>query len=117
MIAKRDFREIVAMEKLFNHFDVYDITKAETGMVAYEKALEQRFDIVILDVNMPIMGGIEAGKKIYKHYCKREERKCESSYSSCTVSNNKVFMIYAVTPNPTRMIEKDARKANFFDTL
>ena len=61
LIASRDYNLIQVIEKHFNSFDVYDIHKAETGVIAYEKALAQRFDIVLLDVFMPILGGIEAG--------------------------------------------------------
>ncbi len=41
-----------------------DITVAENGLEAYEIFLENDFDIVITDINMPKMNGLELCKKI-----------------------------------------------------
>ena len=117
-MASRDYNLLLNVERHFNSFDVYDIHKAETGLVAFEKALAQRFDIILLDVYMPILGGIEAGQKIHDHYSKSsiEERKAaESNYSSS--SSNKVFLIYAMAPKLDSSLKKKARKANFHDCL
>ena len=42
--------------------------KADNGLVAYEKSLQQKFDMIIMDIQMPVMNGLEAGKKIMEHY-------------------------------------------------
>jgi YesN/AraC family two-component response regulator len=44
------------------------VVKADNGLVAYEKSLSQKFDFIIMDINMPVMDGVEAGKKILEHY-------------------------------------------------
>jgi CheY-like chemotaxis protein len=37
----------------------YDVTTAENGLVALERAKEQRFDLVLTDLRMPGLGGVE----------------------------------------------------------
>ncbi len=38
--------------------------RAENGLAAVEKSREATFDIILLDLDMPIMSGYEACKKI-----------------------------------------------------
>ena len=42
----------------------YEVTMARNGSQAYEKILHHEYDLVILDVKMPKMGGVEAVKAI-----------------------------------------------------
>lgn len=42
----------------------YDVTAVENGKQAVEKASENSYDIIILDIMMPVMDGITALKKI-----------------------------------------------------
>ncbi|PID30362.1 MAG: hypothetical protein CR982_01190 [Candidatus Cloacimonadota bacterium] len=46
---------------LFELFDDigYFVTKAEDGIDALEKLGEKKFDLMITDINMPNMGGVE----------------------------------------------------------
>lgn len=37
----------------------YDVTMAENGLVALERAKSRRFDLVLTDLRMPLMGGVE----------------------------------------------------------
>jgi two-component system, sensor histidine kinase and response regulator len=37
---------------------------AENGQIAVEKVMEKTYDLVLMDVKMPVMNGIEATKKI-----------------------------------------------------
>lgn len=46
------------------HFN--EIFKAENGKQGFELFLEHRPDIVITDINMPVMNGIEMSKQILK---------------------------------------------------
>jgi len=43
------------------------VGEAENGRVAVEKALELKPDVVIMDIAMPFLNGIEAAKRIKKH--------------------------------------------------
>ena len=42
----------------------YDVTYAEDGKIAYQKATGKRFDIVITDLYMPELTGIELTRKL-----------------------------------------------------
>jgi DNA-binding NtrC family response regulator len=42
----------------------YEIQKAENGKIAYEKMIEEHFDLVITDIEMPVMKGTELLEKI-----------------------------------------------------
>jgi len=40
------------------------IDTVENGLEAYNSAIQNSYDFIIMDINMPIMGGVEALKKI-----------------------------------------------------
>ena len=42
------------------------ITEADNGMAALNMAIEENYDILLIDITMPIMDGIEATKYIIK---------------------------------------------------
>ena len=41
-----------------------EVSEAATGKEAVDKARETKPDLLILDINMPVMGGLEAAKEI-----------------------------------------------------
>jgi DNA-binding NtrC family response regulator len=61
-------REIVSSALFENG---YTVTAVNDGALAYEKILINDYDLVILDINMPKMGGVETVKAIRQHdpYC------------------------------------------------
>ncbi|MFH0919283.1 MAG: response regulator [Fibrobacterota bacterium] len=42
----------------------YLVTAVNNGSQAYETLLVNNYDVIILDINMPVMGGVEAVKAI-----------------------------------------------------
>lgn len=42
----------------------YEVIEAENGEIAYEKVLSEKPDIIVSDINMPRLGGIELLKKV-----------------------------------------------------
>jgi DNA-binding NtrC family response regulator len=53
---ERDVRE--GLGRLLS-LEGYDVTTAENGLVALERARCRRFDLVLTDLRMPLMGGVE----------------------------------------------------------
>ncbi|WP_029407428.1 response regulator [Thiomicrorhabdus sp. Milos-T2] len=45
----------------------FDITLAENGLQGYEAIEKQQFDVIVSDVNMPVMTGIELLEKLRAH--------------------------------------------------
>ena len=47
--------------------DGYPVVEAENGGAAYDKAITEKPNIILLDVNMPVMNGFEVLKKLRAH--------------------------------------------------
>ncbi len=62
---EKDFNEMLRMslEEM-----KYDVTSAHSGQECLEKLASTRMDVIILDIKMPGMDGIETLKEITSHY-------------------------------------------------
>ena len=52
-------------KKMLTNWNAH-VTVADNGLKAVEKAMTEEFDIILMDVQMPIMDGITATKEIRK---------------------------------------------------
>jgi len=50
---------------IFDRWEVY-FEEADNGKVAVEKALEKKYDLILMDLRMPVLNGVEATKQILK---------------------------------------------------
>lgn len=111
---------MLEIEQVFNEFYIFDIEKADNGMVAYEKALSHKFDLIILDMNMQIMSGLETCKKIMEHYTRRlimineDERQ---SYGNSSGSSVRMPKIFGIAEKLDSSLIAKAKKAGFTDCL
>ena len=64
ILLAEDDPEIVNLLKLNFDASVYDLTVAVNGNSALQKALAQQFNLIILDIMLPGMDGIEVCKKL-----------------------------------------------------
>lgn len=62
LVEDNEINQIVAAEQLTKAGLVVEL--AENGQIAVEKAQLQTFDLILMDIQMPIMGGYEATQKI-----------------------------------------------------
>jgi len=75
------------------------ITLAENGQIAVDKAKQQDFDIILMDLEMPVMNGIEATKHIRN------------------LPNGKDFPIVAVTASVANSIVDSLQSGEFTDIV
>ena len=54
------------MAKLLTDWN-YDFTITRNGLEALEKLDSENFDLILMDIEMPVMDGVTAVKKIRKH--------------------------------------------------
>jgi len=69
-INEKDLKILLAEDNDSNYLLVqhilknYDLTRVLTGADAVNKIRDEHFDIVLMDMKMPVMGGLEATRKI-----------------------------------------------------
>lgn len=70
VVNKKELKILVAEDNDSNFSLVqsilfkYDITRAKNGVEVIEEARSGKYDIILMDIKMPIMGGLEAVRKI-----------------------------------------------------
>jgi len=62
LVEDNDINQFVAREMLRNLNYVVEI--ARNGQMAIERVRQMRYDLILMDVQMPVMGGIEATQRI-----------------------------------------------------
>jgi len=72
LVAEDNAMNILLMKKLFSSWDIKaDFT--ENGQVALEMAELKFYDVILMDIHMPVMDGYEASKRIQNFYEGREK--------------------------------------------
>ncbi len=64
LVEDNQFNAIVATEELEDAIEGVQIEVAENGLIAVEKLKSSSFDVILMDVQMPVMNGYEATKII-----------------------------------------------------
>jgi signal transduction histidine kinase/ActR/RegA family two-component response regulator len=64
LVEDNDFNAIVAKEELEDAIPDVVVDVAENGAIAVEKVQHNDYDIILMDVQMPVMNGYEATQKI-----------------------------------------------------
>ena len=91
LLVEDHFLNQIATKKVLTTWSEYvTVDIAENGLVGLEKYREHGYDIVLMDLQMPVMGGIEASKKIRElsevpiialtaHSSKQEAENCKQA--------------------------------------
>ncbi len=64
LVEDNAFNVVVAQEELEDAIEGVSVEVAENGLLALEKLKSSAFDIILMDVQMPVMNGFEATKAI-----------------------------------------------------
>jgi len=105
---KEDFTVLVAEDNKINMMMIKDVLerkkckviKAENGKIAIEKYLSEKIDLILMDMQMPVMNGLEATQKIREIEAK--------AFNSKNIEKLKNIPIYALTAN---VMTEDRKKA------
>ncbi len=64
LVEDNQFNAVVGQEELQDAIEIVTVELAENGLIAVEKLKSSAFDIILMDVQMPVMNGFEAAKGI-----------------------------------------------------
>lgn len=67
LVDDNDFNQMVAQDTLESMFDEIEVITAENGQVAVDQLKAHTPDVVLMDINMPVMDGHEATLQIRQH--------------------------------------------------
>ena len=90
--------------------DLTVVGEAENGVIAVEKAHDLRPDLVVMDVEMPVMGGVEATRLLH-------EQLPEIRVVMLTVSESDEHLFEAIRNGAQGYLLKDLRPEQLFDML
>src|SRR5215470_9903523 len=67
VLVAEDFDDVRGMMKAFLEHQGFDVLEAADGYEAVEKAVSARPDLILMDIAMPVMDGIQATTAIRQH--------------------------------------------------
>jgi two-component system cell cycle response regulator DivK len=67
VLVAEDFDDVRKMMKVFFEHDGFEVLEAADGYEAVQKAVSEQPDLIIMDIAMPVMDGIQATTAIRKH--------------------------------------------------
>jgi len=86
------------------------IGEAENGKVAVELAMELQPDVILMDLNMPVMSGLEAIEQLHA-------RDCRIPVVILTTYNEDDLMVKGLAMGAKGYLLKDSKRENLFRTL
>lgn len=101
VLIAEDSSVIQNLAKKILEFQNFSITAVKNGEQVLEVIEKEDFDIILLDINMPIMDGIE---------CVQELRNIEDPKKSA-------IPVVAITGNARNMSEEEYKEAGFTEVL
>jgi two-component system cell cycle response regulator DivK len=67
VLLVEDETDLRKMMKILLELHGYDVLEAADGYEAVEKAVEQGPDLILMDIAMPVMDGIDSARTIRRH--------------------------------------------------
>lgn len=98
------------IRSLLNARDIEVVGEAENGRVGVDKALAMRPDVVLMDIKMPVMGGLEATRLL-------KTRQPETKIVILTVSEDDSDLFEAIKSGADGYLLKSLQSDEFFELL
>lgn len=95
-MVREGLKQLIELE---DNIEVID--QAGNGEEAINKALEKKPDVILMDINMPVLNGIEAAKKL-------KEKNCSSKIIMLTIHNEVEYLFETVEIGIDGYILKDS---------
>ena len=92
--------------EIVKEMGIHHVDKAQNGLEAYYMILEKYYDLIICDINMPVMNGYEFGQKAVQHYSENKVYEAQNVYK-------KYPYIVACTSHLTSEVAKKCTEAGF----
>ena len=67
VLVAEDFDDVRKMMKVFFEHDGFEVLEASDGYEAVQKAVTEHPDLIVMDIAMPVMDGIQATTAIRQH--------------------------------------------------
>jgi|GEM_PF-228084 len=109
LVEDNELNRLVAMQALSRH--KVEVTEVESGVEAVNILKEQTFDIVLMDLQMPFMGGIEATRII------RNELLIQTPIIAFTANVVKNEMERCVREGMNAVVQKPFEEEMLLDTI
>ncbi|MEW4369707.1 response regulator transcription factor [Paenibacillus kandeliae] len=90
--------------------DYQVVGEAENGQVAVRLALELQPDVILMDLNMPVMDGLEAMQQL-------QQQQCTIPVVILTTYNEDDLMVKGLAMGARGYLLKDSKRENLFRTL
>ena len=87
LVAEDNLMNILLMRKLFSSWGI-NADFAENGREAVDKATERHYDVILMDIHMPVMDGYEASRQIINHYEGKEEKPAIIALTASVAGNS-----------------------------
>ena len=124
-VDKSEMKILVAEDNLMNQKVIgamlktlgYDSDTADDGYEAYQKAIKQKYDLIIIDMIMPIMGGIESSKLIIEHDKDALIVAISANYDPEMIENSKLAGIKEFLPKPVRVEDLKRLLTKYFKKI
>jgi two-component system sensor histidine kinase/response regulator len=91
------------------------IDEAENGLIAVEKAQAERYDIILMDIQMPIMDGLEAMRLIRRH--ERQEGLARVPIIALTASALESDVYHTIEAGADFHVSKPVKKATLIAVI
>ncbi len=75
--------------KMLKSIGVNEITQAINGTEGVAKAMEQHFDIILMDLQMPDISGFDASHQIMRHYADKDRKPIIIALTANALKNSK----------------------------